>query len=115
MPVDTGPELCFGVAKEELPWRAEALARGESLKQGRRGCRKEQMLLSLVYRQCAGGVSSDTGRTLRGALRVLRCTHAKPCPSCRTTGLSRVERSGHSFVVVESSGTILSAQVVLFS
>lgn len=36
MPVDTAPELRFGVANEDLTGLAEALARGVRLKQRRR-------------------------------------------------------------------------------
>lgn len=70
MPVDTAPELRFGVAKEELTGLAglalaaslvkylglaEALARRVRIEQRRRGCRDKQMLLALIYSQCAGG------------------------------------------------------------
>ena len=67
MPVDTAPELRFGVAKENLTGLAlaaglvkylglaEALGRRLRIKQRRRGCRDEQMLLALIYSQCPGG------------------------------------------------------------
>lgn len=83
MPVDPAPDLRFGIAKEELPGLAltaglvkclrlaEALAYRVCVKQRRRGCSDEQMLLTLIYSQCGGGghPSEDRARTAESSGR----------------------------------------------
>lgn len=54
-----------------------ALARRVHLNQHRRGCRDEQMLLSLIYSQCPGRGAPQRGR---------RWAHGPGCGRCRAAG-----------------------------
>lgn len=101
MPVDTAPELRFGVAKEELTslaglalaaslvkylGLAEALARRVRIKQRRRGCRDEQMLLALIYSQCAGGGHLSEVDSLQADAAACRASGLRAVPDSRRLG-----------------------------
>ena len=93
MPVDTAPELQFGVSGEEptelaLATRlvkyldlAEALARRVRIKRRRHGCRDNQMLMPLIYFQCEGGGNLSEVDAVRAGSAVHR---GQGGPRCRT-------------------------------
>ena len=101
MPVETAPDLRFGVAKEDLTGLAglalaaglvkylglaEALACRVRLNQRRRGCRDEQMLLALIYSQCAGGGHRSEVDGLRADAAGCRASGLRVVPDSRRLG-----------------------------